>query len=73
MKVRVSYHGIEVETELPDLGGEHYSDNALGKNSWKHEYPFAREDGESAADVAVRLIRESVESIQVLAREGSEI
>jgi hypothetical protein len=73
VKVRVSYHGIEIETELPDVGGEHFSDNALGKNSWKQPYPFVYEQKDTAADVAVRLIRESVESIQVLAREGSEI
>jgi hypothetical protein len=70
VKVRVSYHGIEVETEIPDRGSEKHEKNALGYNTNKYDYAFKYSE-ETADDVAVRLIRESVESIQVLVREGA--
>lgn len=68
MKVRVSYHGIEVETEIPDTGAEKHEKNALGYNTNKHDYPFEHSKI-PAGDVAILLMNASVKAIEEL-REG---
>lgn len=68
MKVRVAYHGIEVETEIPDMGAEKYEKNELKFNANKRDYAF-QESNRPAEDVAILIIKASVEAIQDL-KEG---
>jgi hypothetical protein len=64
MKVRVNYHGIEVEVILPETAGE----KVMDRDGWskdKHPYPF-KYDSDTAAKVAKDMISECIKAVKSL-------
>lgn len=62
MKVRVSYHGVEVETELPEVGDKTHNGS----------YVLANTQSQPADKVCLEILKESVKAIRQL-QEGRDV
>ena len=69
MKIRISYHGIEVEVALPETAGE----KTMDREGWqkdKHPYPF-KYDYMTAAQAAKAMLTECVKAVKDLQEGGA--